>query len=207
MPRPREAALAEDPGPAPEPGWRVGTGMAMAMLDTIPPRGHHAEAFAALLPDGTYRLRTGTAEFGNGSQTVHRQFAAQALQADPARVRIEAADTDAVGHDTGAYGSTGTVVAGQAVHRAALALAEAIRARAAERTGVAPEECRLADGAVETPTGRIALADLAPLEASGRSNGSPRSVAFNVQAFRVAVHPVSGAVRILRASTPPMRGW
>ncbi len=148
-----QAALAEDPGPAPEPGWRVGTGMAMAMLDTIPPRGHHAEAFAALLPDGTYRLRTGTAEFGNGSQTVHRQFAAQALQADPARVRIEAADTDAVGHDTGAYGSTGTVVAGQAVHRAALALAEAIRARAAERTGVAPEACRLADGAVETPWG------------------------------------------------------
>ena len=192
-----QAALAEDPGPAPEPGWRVGTGMAMAMLDTIPPRGHHAEAVAALLPDGTYRVRTGTAEFGNGSQTVHRQFAAQALQADPARVRIEAADTDAVGHDTGAYGSTGTVVAGQAVHRAALALAEAIRARAAERTGVAPEACRLADGAVETPTGRIALADLAPLEASGRSNGSPRSVAFNVQAFRVAVHPVSGSVRIL----------
>ncbi|MFC6791337.1 molybdopterin-dependent oxidoreductase [Methylobacterium komagatae] len=194
-----QAALGENPGPAPGPGWRVGTGMAMAMLDTIPPRGHHAEARAMLLPEGGYLIRIGTAEFGNGSQTVHRQFAAQALRADPASVRIAGADTDQVGHDTGAYGSTGTVVAGQAVLRAAEALAGAIRERAAERLGVAAEECRLEGGVVEGPGGRIPLEDLAPLEASGHANGSPRSVAFNVQAFRVAVHPVTGEVRILRS--------
>ena len=37
------------------------------------------------------------------------------------------------------------------------------------------------------------------LEAAGRFDGTPRSVAFNVQAFKVAVHPVTGELRILRS--------
>ena len=36
-----------------------------------------------------------------------------------------------------------------------------------------------------------------PLTATGRSDGSRRSVAFNVHAVRVAVHPASGEVRVL----------
>ncbi len=37
------------------------------------------------------------------------------------------------------------------------------------------------------------------LEATGTSNGSPRSVAFNVQAFEIAVHRRYGTLRILRS--------
>ncbi|MDP4006312.1 molybdopterin cofactor-binding domain-containing protein [Methylobacterium sp. NEAU K] len=194
-----EEALRADPGPEPEPGWRAGTGMAMAMIDTIPPRGHHADAQACLDADGRYTVRVGTAEFGNGTSTVHRQIAASALGAAPDRVRVAGGDTDSVGHDTGAYGSTGTVVAGLATLRAAEALAQRIRVRAAELCGADPAACRLAGDSVETPGGPLALADLGPLAARGRADGSPRSVAFNVQAFRVAVHPVSGEVRILRS--------
>ncbi|MCB4804194.1 CO/xanthine dehydrogenase Mo-binding subunit/aerobic-type carbon monoxide dehydrogenase small subunit (CoxS/CutS family) [Methylobacterium brachiatum] len=194
-----QQALQADPGPEPETGWRAGTGMAMAMIDTIPPRGHHADAQVSLEPDGGVTVRVGTAEFGNGTATVHRQIAASALGIAADRVRVAGADTDAVGHDTGAYGSTGTVVAGLAVLRAAEALAMLIRRRAAALTGAAPDACRLTGGAVETPGGPLALAALGPLAAGGRADGSPRSVAFNVQAFRVAVHPVSGAVRILRS--------
>jgi putative selenate reductase molybdopterin-binding subunit len=194
-----ERALRDDPGPAAPAGWRAGTGMAMAMIDTIPPRGHYAEARVRLEADGRYRVRVGTAEFGNGTATVHRQIAASALRADPDRVDVAGADTDAVGHDTGAYGSTGLVVAGLATLRAAEALAAAIRARAAAMSGTDAQACRLAGTAVETPGGTIALAGLGPLEAQGRADGSPRSVAFNVQAFRVAVHPATGEVRILRS--------
>ncbi|SDM76508.1 CO or xanthine dehydrogenase, Mo-binding subunit [Methylobacterium phyllostachyos] len=194
-----EAALEADPGAEPEPGWRAGTGMAMAMIDTIPPRGHHADAQVCLEADGRYSVRVGTAEFGNGTSTVHRQIAASALRANPAQVEIVGADTDSVGHDTGAYGSTGTVVGGLAVLRAAEALAERIRARAAELSGSAAEVCRLAGDVVETPYGPLALVALGPLEAGGRADGSPRSVSFNVHAFRVAVHPVTGEVRILRS--------
>jgi len=194
-----EAALQADPGPEPKPGWHAGTGMAMAMIDTIPPRGHHADARVGLTADGRYFVRVGTAEFGNGTSTVHRQIAASALRADPARVEILGADTDLVGHDTGAYGSTGTVVGGLAVLRAAEALAERIRARAAELSGSAAEACHLAGEAVETPSGPLTLVALGPLAAVGRADGSPRSVSFNVHAFRVAVNPVTGEVRILRS--------
>ena len=68
-------ALALPPPPAP-PGWRTGSGMALSMIDTIPPRGHFAEARIAL-EDGRYVLRVGTVEFGNGTSTVHGQIAAE----------------------------------------------------------------------------------------------------------------------------------
>jgi CO/xanthine dehydrogenase Mo-binding subunit len=194
-----QEALRADPGPDPEPGWRSGTGMAMAMIDTIPPRGHHADARVSLDAEGGYTVHVGTAEFGNGTSTVHRQIAASALRAEPDRVRVAGADTDAVGHDTGAYGSTGIVVAGLATLRAAEALAARIRARAAEICGADPASCRSAGDTIDTPRGPLALSALGPLEARGRADGSPRSVAFNVQAFRVAVHPVSGEIRILRS--------
>ncbi len=198
-----EAALAADAGQAPPgPDWLVGQGMAMGMIDTIPPRGHVAHARIRLEPDGAYALSVGTAEFGNGTSTVHGQIAAAALGTTPDRIRLLQGDTDAVAHDTGAYGSTGTVVAGQANFRAAQALADRLRAAAAERTGAAPADCRLTRDGVETPAGRVPLADLAAgaaFEAAGEADGSPRSVAFNVQAFRVAVHPRTGEIRILRS--------
>ncbi|KQT19885.1 aldehyde oxidase [Methylobacterium sp. Leaf399] len=198
--RVEEALAAMPPAVPPSPDWLTGEGMAMAMIDTIPPRGHVAEASVALTPEGRYALSVGTAEFGNGTTTVLGQIAASALGTTPDRIAIRQADTDAVGHDTGAYGSTGIVVAGQASLRAATALAEAIRAAAAARAGVAAEVCRLGIDAVAVPGGAVALADLAregALVGHGRADGTPRSVAFNVQGFRVAVHRLSGEVRIL----------
>ena len=192
-----QGALTDDRGAAPPgPDWLTGQGMAMAMIDTIPPRGHFAHA-RIRLDRGGYVLAIGTAEFGNGTSTVHAQIAAQALSTTPDHIRLIQADTDAVAHDTGAYGSTGTVVAGQASLRAATALAEAIETAAAALMNVEPGDCRLAGEAVETPAGPLALSALAPIEARAEADGSPRSVAFNVQAFRVAVHPASGEVRIL----------
>ena len=61
---------------------------------------------------------------------MHRQLVADALGCEPADVLVLSSDTDRSGHDTGAYGSTGVVVAGTATVRAARALAEAIAARA-----------------------------------------------------------------------------
>jgi len=154
----RGADLVED-------GWLLGEGTALAMIATIPPRGHHADAVVRRLGDGAFEVEVGTAEFGNGSTTVHAQLAASALGTTPDRIRIRQSDTDVAGHDTGAYGSTGVVVAGKAVHQAAVALA----------------------------------ADPELAEARGHSDGTPRSVAFNAHGFRVAVHPASGEVRILRS--------
>ncbi len=165
-----ETALAgPDDAARPEgAAWHVGQGLALAMIDTIPPRGHFADCRIARSDDGRFRLKVGTAEFGNGTTTALAQIAATALGTTADRIDIAQSDTDVVGHDTGAYGSTGIVVAGQAVLRAATALAAQLR-------------------------------DGGPPSAEGRADGTPRSVAFNVQGFRVAVNRQTGEIRILKS--------
>ncbi|QWF21234.1 molybdopterin-dependent oxidoreductase [Nocardioides sp. LMS-CY] len=167
-----ETALAAgDDVPVPDGDrWAVGEGVAAAMIATIPPRGHHSEATVELAADGTATIGVGTAEFGNGSATVHVQLVAEELGIDPALVRLRSSDTDAAAYDTGAYGSTGSVVAGMAVAQAAR------RVRAALDAGQAP-----------------------PLHGTGRHSGTPRSVAFNVHGARVAVDRVTGELRVLRS--------
>jgi putative selenate reductase molybdopterin-binding subunit len=191
-----QAALASGRGEAAPagPGWRFGTGIAVTMLDSVPPGGHHAHARIEQRAGGGYTLSVGTAEFGNGTATVHRQLAAQALGAQPGEIELRQADTDLVRHDTGAYGSTGTVVAGLATLRAAQRLAGLIAARP------------LADEALAGPAGAAGPggagpggAGLALLSAEATSDGTPRSVSFNVQGFRVAVRPATGEVRILHS--------
>jgi putative selenate reductase molybdopterin-binding subunit len=156
------AALAE-PGagePSPGPGWLVGTGTATAMIATIPPRGHFADASVTLTGDG-YAVRVGTAEFGNGTTTVHTQIVAGVLGTEPERVRIHQSDTDQVGHDTGAFGSAGSVVAGTAVHRAATELRVAVLAAAERMGGIRPEQARLGPEGVQDGDRFVALADIA----------------------------------------------
>jgi CO/xanthine dehydrogenase Mo-binding subunit len=203
-----EKALASDrPAPPVLPaGWRLGEGIAIGMLETTPPRGHFADVRIALRPDGGYDLIVGTAEFGNGTTTVHAQIAATILGTVPARIHIRQSDTDLIGHDTGAFGSTGTVVAGLATQRAAQALRDTLLAFALE-TGGARGEWMLDSDAAMRAGERIPLpAVFARAQAAGRelaakgsAPGTPRSVAFNVQGFRVAVNIRTGEVRIVRS--------
>jgi CO/xanthine dehydrogenase Mo-binding subunit len=109
-----------------------------------------------------------------------------------------------IGHDTGAFGSTGSVVAGKATERAALALQERLLDLAAVRMAVDRASCQLNAGWVESGATRIALDALrdspdTELAATGSSDGTPRSIAFNVQGFRVAVQPETGEIRILHS--------
>jgi putative selenate reductase molybdopterin-binding subunit len=218
-----EDAMRRGGGVAPPTGadWLIGEGVALGMIDTVPPHGHFADVRIALDVDGCYVLTVGTAEFGNGTTTVHAQIAATVLGTTAARVRVAQSDTDDGGHDTGAFGSTGTVVAGLATERAAMALRGAIAGFARELQdhngvnggdsglsgGAGGSAGRLVDDAVVAEGSRIALCDLAraaqragrPLEGIARTDGTPRSVAFNVQAFRVAVNRGTGEIRILRS--------
>ncbi|WP_028049059.1 molybdopterin-dependent oxidoreductase [Cellulomonas sp. URHD0024] len=201
-----QAALADRSLDAPTPaGALVGEGMAIAMIATIAPRGHYAEASVRLLDDGRYEARVGTTEFGNGTTTVHAQLVAQALGTTVDRVVVRQSDTDVTGYDTGAFASAGTVVAGLALHRAALQLRGKILAAAAALRDHPSDEPRTWDGSVlgvDVADG-VRLVDIAAaapgLTGQGTHDGSPRSVAFNVHAFRVAVRPDTGEVTILRS--------
>jgi putative selenate reductase molybdopterin-binding subunit len=170
------------------------------MIDTIPPRGHHSRVAISLRPDGGYDLDVGTAEFGNGTSTVHTQLAATVLNTSAARIVLRQSDTDVVEYDTGAFGSTGIVVSGQATVRAAEALRDRLLAAAAGVSGVPVPDCTLLADAVDCAGTPVPLSRLpGPLAAEGSAGGSPRSVAFNVHGFRVAVDPGTGEVRFLRS--------
>lgn len=209
-------ALERGNGSAPPEGseWRVGEGMAVAMIATMAPRGHISHASAVLRPDGTVGLRTGTAEFGNGTTTVHRQIASSVLELPLERIDLVTADTDAVTHDTGAFASAGITVAGKALHAACSQLRERmLRAAWHVAAGGIPfdtDRTRLsADGIV--CDGRLVtfaeVVDAAPdaertrdgLVGDGAETGDQRSLAFNVHAVRVAVDTTTGTVRILQS--------
>lgn len=180
------------------PTWSIGTGMATAMIASIPPRGHFAEATISLLDTGDYEVKVGTADFGSGTTTVHAQLVATALATSVSRVRILQSDTDLVGYDTGAYGSAGVLVAGKALFAAAQKLGALMVERAGGGTVV--------EGGVfvaDATDGRFVAASVllegGPLVAAGAHDGTPRTVAFNVHAFRVAVNSATGEVRILQS--------
>ena len=195
-----EAALRAGNGVAAPEGWRVGEGMAVAMIATIPPRGHFAEATMSVDAEGIYTLDIGTTEFGNGTTTVHTQLAAHELNTVAEQIRIRQSDTATTGYDTGAFGSAGTVVAGRATQLAARELQNAMVAAASALTGVSPALCRLDRNGVQCGTQLVDFGSLpVPMTGSGKHDGTPRSVAFNVHAFRVAVNPDTGEVSILQS--------
>jgi CO/xanthine dehydrogenase Mo-binding subunit/aerobic-type carbon monoxide dehydrogenase small subunit (CoxS/CutS family) len=202
-----EQALAAGGGEAPPEGphWAVGTGVALAALECGPPTEHRSGAQMSLLPDGRYHLAVGSTEMGNGSVTSHRQIAAGVLGARAAQIDIVNADTDLTPYDTGTFASTGTVVAGQAVNLTAGALRENILAFAGRHTGTDAQDWSLEEDAVVRGNRRIALTDLHAagiaaghrFEARRKAYLSPRTIAFNVQGIRLAVHRVTGEIRIL----------
>jgi hypothetical protein len=189
------------------PEWLIGEGIALTMIDTVPPAGHIADCKIELRDDGGFELTVGTAEFGNGTATVHRQIAATALATTVDRISLRQSDTANGGHDTGAYGSAGTFVAGLATKVAAEKLAVEIKAFAASATGTAVDTCALMDDSALCGSRHLSFTDLAEaarakgktLCASGNSGGTPRSVAFNVQGFRVAVNKGTGEIKILKS--------
>ncbi|GAB3603167.1 molybdopterin-dependent oxidoreductase [Microbacterium aureliae] len=203
-----EQALRRGNGVTAPAGWLTGEGMALSLIAGAAPGGHFSNASATLRPDGTFALAVGTAEFGNGTSTVHRQIAATVLAASGDRVIVRSADTDAVPHDTGAFASAGTVVAGKALTVACEALRERMLSLAAAIAG------GVADAAEMTPDGvRVAgrlvgwgeIVAAAPeataegLTAHGQEGAERRSLAFNVHAVRVAVERETGSVRVLQS--------
>jgi CO/xanthine dehydrogenase Mo-binding subunit/aerobic-type carbon monoxide dehydrogenase small subunit (CoxS/CutS family) len=194
--------------PAPEgPEWSSGVGYGMSMYDTSPPTEHRSDASVELLPDGTYLVRVGTCEFGNGTTTTHVQFTAAALGTTMDRVAIRHGDTAESGWDTGAFAQTGLFVAGRAVTYAAQGLRHRIL-EYAERFASEGQRIDLLADAVTVGDVRIPLdelwrradADGVALSQSRRAYGSPVSVGFNVTGVRAAVNSITGEIRLLQVA-------
>jgi CO/xanthine dehydrogenase Mo-binding subunit/aerobic-type carbon monoxide dehydrogenase small subunit (CoxS/CutS family) len=204
-----ERELARGNGVAKPEGehWAEGTGVALAMLECGPPTEHRSGAEMKLLADGTYHLAVGSSEMGNGITTAHMQMAASVMGVRAGDIAIINADTDRTPYDTGTFASTGTVVAGKAVHITAQAMSQDILDFASRHTGTDPAHCRLDSDAVVCGNRRIPLSELHAAGAavdhrfavSRKAYLSPRTIAFNVQGVRLAVHRVTGEIRVLHS--------
>jgi putative selenate reductase molybdopterin-binding subunit len=201
-----DAALGRSgDGQALGPDWLIGTGTASSIHETAPPTDHISEAWATLRDDGIYEIAVGTVEFGEGTSTAHVQIAATMLGTTPSRVHLVQSDTDKTGFDTGAFASAGLFISGNAVLKASTALRDRILRFAAGHVGVDVASCSMIDDGVRCGDVRLTLAEL--LEAgrgrgirfteSRKAYGSPRSVSSNAHGFRIAVHGVTGEIRIL----------
>jgi putative selenate reductase molybdopterin-binding subunit len=187
--------------------WAEGTGIALAMLDCGPPTEHRSGALMTLLPNGRYHLAVGSTEMGNGTVTAHRQIAACHLGARADQIDIINADTDRTPYDSGTFASTGTVVAGQAVSLTAAALRDNILDYAARKTATDRSTWRLEHDGVVSGNNRISLVDLYAagikaghrFEAKRKAYLSPRTIAFNVHGVRLAVHRMTGKIRVLQS--------
>lgn len=204
-----EDALASGRG-LPKPkgeDWLEGRGVALSMLESGPPTEHRSGAEMRLLADGSYHLAVGSTEMGNGSTTLHRQLAAQVLGTRASRINIVNGDTDRTPYDTGTFASTGTVVAGAAVEKTAAALRDVLIDFASRHYGCDPADCRLQDDAIICANRKIPLAEIHAMgaeigdrfEVRRKAYLSPRSVGFNVQGIRLAVHRVTGEIIILQS--------
>ena len=201
-----DAALHNHPnGYAFGDDWLIGTGTASSVHETAPPTEHISEAWATLGEDGVYEIAVGTVEFGEGTSTAHVQIAANQLGTTPSRIRLVQSDTDRTGFDTGAFASAGLFVAGNAVLRAADALRDRMLAFAAAHSRVPISACSMDDDGIICGDTRLTLQELLQsARARGirftearKAYGSPRSVTSNTHGFRIAVHRVTGEIRIL----------
>ena len=187
------------------PEWLLGSGTASSIHETAPPTDHVSDAWATLRDDGIYEIAVGTVEFGEGTSTAHVQIAASVLGTTPSRINLVQSDTDRTGFDTGAFASAGLFVSGNAVHKASTALRDSILHFAAGHVGVDVTDCSMDDDGVACGDVRLTLAEL--LKAAGdrgkrftlsrKAYGSPRSVTSNAHGFRIAVHRITGEIRIL----------
>ncbi len=202
-----EKGLASGRGlPKPEGDeWLEGSGTALSMLDCVPPTEQRSGCEIALQPDGSYRFTVGSVEIGNGLVTAQQQVVAQIMGCPTSRVAFLNADTDATPYDSGTFASVGMMVPTKAVENAARALRDTIVGFAARTSGAEPDECTLDGDGVVCGGRRIGLVELretaekagVELAAFRKAYGSPRTVAFIAYGVRLAVHRVSGEIRIL----------
>ena len=187
--------------------FRRGVGMAAAthINGCFPGDDEATTATLRLGADGRAELVCALHDLGCGSDTSLAQIAAEVLGLRAGDIVIATADTDACPYDLGTRASRMTYIAGEAVRRAALALAAAIAAAAALVLNAAAGEIALRGGRAEAAHNSMTLAELAGwLAARGadlpaaththRASANPGSYAAHFA--EVEVDTLTGRVRV-----------
>ncbi|MFI6764555.1 xanthine dehydrogenase family protein molybdopterin-binding subunit [Streptomyces sp. NPDC050355] len=167
---------------------------------------------------GAVTVTTGTMSHGQSHETTMAQIVADELGLDMAKVRLHQGDTDRITYGWGTFASRSITVGGSAVRLAAAKLGDKLRAVAAARWGVVPDEVELAGGRVRRRDDHSAVmtyeeiadtaylqAQLLPKEIEPGLSATATFDVFNDGTFSNATHGVvvelhegTGQVEILR---------
>jgi len=170
-----------------------------------------------LYDDGTFEVRSSSAEMGQGLVTVMQTIVAEEMAVPPNQVRVLVMDTDLTPNGGPTTASRQTYVTGNASRYAAKTLRDAIIATLAEKYDVRPEQFRFENGIVHANGHSMTYAEVAKeMKSVGQhpralyEYEAPRTqplgtggdmhfaFSFGVQAAEVEVNKLTGEVRVLR---------
>ena len=222
-----EGELAKTPIPAPQGDEKIGVGIACAYKNVglgsnIPDQ---AGAQVMLDKDGTFLVRHGAADMGQGSNQVMATITARILGVPLHSVKVHTGDTRFDPHGGMTTASRATFVSGNAVHLAASGFKEKLWKTVSEEFGAPAAELAISDGHFinsRTQQVYISLQDLADgeeifeytsdyhapttqpapdyVQANPQTPAAPLHFAydFGAQAAIVSVNQKTGSVRVLK---------
>jgi putative selenate reductase molybdopterin-binding subunit len=193
----------------PDPGVKIGKGVAIIQQGSGLPGLDQACADVRLLSDGTFMVLSGGADLGTGLDTVLAKIAAETLCCDMGEVSVLTGNTDTTPFDKGAYASSGTYFSGNAVLRASQALREKMRSTAASILKEPVEGITLSHpGVLAGKKGSFTFAALAHRCAAGHGEGDlvgsasftshDHAVPYAAHFCEVAVNTRTGSVEVRR---------
>lgn len=159
-------------------GRRVGLGLVTYVEGTG--IGPYEGAKVTVETSGRVSVATGIGTQGQGHYTSFAQIVAEQLGVAVENVRLVTGDTSEFYWGAGTFASRGAVVAGNAIHAAAVAVRNKTLNKASDELEVAPEDLELVDGTVRvkgSPETAIPLGELAaranPLRGAVRPGTEP----------------------------------
>lgn len=193
-------------------GYGMGTGVFSAMRWVATVRG-------ILQQDGTLVLQSAVSDMGPGTATAMTKIAADAMNYPPARIKFELGDSSLPPGPTQG-GSATTSTLGSAVHDVCGAIKEQLKELALKdfhttQVHAQPQDLLFEDGHVVVAgdkTKRISYAEilkknnLPSIEVTRESRGGQElrkysMYSFSVHFVKVAVHPLTGVVRVKQVVT------
>jgi xanthine dehydrogenase molybdenum-binding subunit len=176
-----------------------------------------AGAEVELYDNGTFEVRSSSAEMGQGLVTVMRMIVAEEMSVPPEQVKVLVMDTDLTPNGGPTTASRQTYVTGNASRYAAKTLRNAITATMAEKYDVRPEQIRFENGIVHANGHSMTYAEVAKEMKSmgqqpramyeyeapktqplGKGGDMHFAFSFGVQAAEVEVNKLTGEVHVLR---------
>jgi CO/xanthine dehydrogenase Mo-binding subunit len=179
-----------------------------------------AGAEMELYRDGTFEVRTSSAELGQGLPTVLRLIAAEVFEQAPEKIKVLLSDTDLTPDGGPTTASRQTYVTGNAVKTAAEALKQMVTSELAEIYDVPPEEVQYIEGLAQVKDRRMTMAEVADqliqagripcakveywapkTQALGTGGDMHFAYSFAAQAAEIEVNTRTGEVSVLQVVT------